>query len=143
VRKAVREALRALASEGRVDTTLRSLIEALGAGIEEPEEVEVIVSRLNAIGVRIMTVISDFAATVQSHFDSVATSIDGLSGDVQGLKDMIETLQNTPGAITPEDQALLDQIQSRAEEIASRIVTLDAMTPPAPPAEPPVEPPVS
>lgn len=155
MRSAVKDALRALAAEGRVDKTLQDLVEALCAGYGcaggEAKDGDInihvntsanVVAQILKLGGRIMTVISDFAAAVQGHFDSVATAIDGLAGDVQGLKDMIEKLQNTPGVITPEDQALLDQIQARAQEISSRVIGLDAMTPPVPPVEPvlPVEP---
>jgi len=96
-----------------------------------------------------MSAISDYAAAVNSAFDSISTQTDGLVNSIAGiatdvgwLKSKIEELQNNPGTITPEDQALLDAIQTRANLLATKIQdasasakTLDdSTTPPAPPA---------
>jgi outer membrane biosynthesis protein TonB len=70
-----------------------------------------------------------------------------LAGDVKFLKDTITKLQNTAGQVTPEDQALIDQLESRANTTATKfealnksLTDLDNQTapevPPAPPAEP-------
>ena len=64
-----------------------------------------------------------------------AWGIAGITGDVADLKAQIEALQNSPGTISPEDQALLDGIQTRATALADKVTALDAVTPPpAPPA---------
>lgn len=42
-----------------------------------------------------------------------------------------------PGPISAEDQALLDEIQSKSEALTTRLEALDQQTPPvAPPANP-------
>lgn len=84
---------------------------------------------------RIMSKISDYAAQVNATFDKIDASVTGLQGDVKNLTDQIAALQNSPGTITPEDQALLDGIQTRASSIADKLNALDAITPP--PAPPP------
>jgi cell division septum initiation protein DivIVA len=71
---------------------------------------------------KIMSAVSDWAAEVNVELDRVQTGLDA----VQAL---VAKLQATPGAITPEDQALLDQIEAKVNAIAA-----DAETPlPQPP----------
>jgi hypothetical protein len=82
----------------------------------------------------IMSAISEFATKQNAFNDRLDAAVTGLSGDVQALNDKITELQNTAGQITPEDQALLDNIQQRSEAIATKIEALDSLTPPAPPA---------
>jgi hypothetical protein len=52
-------------------------------------------------------------------------------------------LQNTPGEISAEDQALLDAAElkageaaTRVESVAAALAALDDLTPPPPPTEP-------
>ena len=80
-----------------------------------------------------MSAISEFAAKQNAFNDRVDAAVTGLTEDVQTLNDKIVELQNTPGTITPEDQALLDAIQARSEGIATKLEALDALTPPKPP----------
>jgi hypothetical protein len=100
---------------------------------------------------RIMSQISTFADAVTATFneigasvDAIATSVSGVAGDVTRLKELIEKLQNNPGPISPEDQALLDRAQMDVAALATRVAgvrdavaALDAATeePPAPPSE--------
>lgn len=82
---------------------------------------------------RIMSAISDFAAKQNAFNDRQDTAIADLTADVQALNDKITELQNSPGAITPEDQALLDAIVTRGENVTAKLEALDALTPPKPP----------
>ncbi len=82
---------------------------------------------------RIMSAISDFSAAMNTFFDRQSVAMDGLKGDIDWLVAKIAELQATPGAITPEDQALLDAIQARAGAASTKAEELDAMTPPAAP----------
>lgn len=93
------------------------------------------VSRADLLKVErhIMSAISDFAAKQNAFNDRMDTAITGLQGDVKTLNDLIEKLQNSAGQITPEDQALLDQIETRSDGIATKLEALDALTPPPPP----------
>lgn len=86
---------------------------------------------------RIMSAISDFAAKVNAFNDRIDTAITDLQGDVENLQKQIADLQASSGAITPEDQALLDAIQNRASTVADKLDALDALTPPVAPPEPP------
>lgn len=96
---------------------------------------------------QLMSAISDFAAKQKEFNQRQATAIDGaveslkgLTDDVAALNKKIEELQNSPGTITPEDQALLDDLQTqgdaaaqKAESLANALKALDEQTPPTPP----------
>lgn len=84
--------------------------------------------------IKIMSAISDFAAAQAAFNDRMDTAITGLQGDVANLNEQIAALQATQGAITPEDQALLDGIQARAQGITDKLEALDGLTAPVPPA---------
>lgn len=82
-----------------------------------------------------MSAISDFA-TKQNEFNTrIDNAIAGLQGDITTLNDLITKLQNSPGSITPEDQASLDALQTRAQAVADKLDALDALTPPTPPPQ--------
>lgn len=82
----------------------------------------------------IMSKIAEFAAAQKAFNDRQDTAIDDLTGDVQTLNDKIAALQNSAGEITPEDQALLDDLQAHAATVTTKLEALDALTPPAIPA---------
>ena len=86
-------------------------------------------------GEMIMSAISDYAAGVKESFTKINDGITGLAGDIKGLNDKITALQASQGQVTPEDQALLDEIQALAKAAADKITALDGLTPPVP-AEP-------
>ena len=86
------------------------------------------------LGDHIMSAISDFAARQTAFNDRMDTAVAGVQADIEGLKALIEQLQNTPGGITPEDQDLLNLIEARAGAIADKLDALDALTPPVVPA---------
>jgi hypothetical protein len=109
-----------------------------------------ILNRIEQAERNIMSAISDFAAKQKAFNDRQATAIDsvvtsqgGLTADIAELKRLIEELQNSPGTITPEDQALLDDLTAKAEEatnkaesVAAALAALDQQTPPAVPPTP-------
>lgn len=98
------------------------------------KEVCALLRDLKTLGERLMSQISDFATKVNSAFDQLGTAVNGLVVDVKTLNDLITQLQGSQGTITPEDQALLDGIQTRAQAIADKAKALDDQT--APPAVP-------
>jgi hypothetical protein len=69
--------------------------------------------------------------------DRADTAIDGALADAKAQQNLIDELQARPDGWTPEDQALLDQIEQRADAQVQKLEALDAMTPPTPPTEPP------
>lgn len=89
---------------------------------------------LLALGENIMSAISEFAAKQKTFNDRLDAAVSGITGDIQSLNSTIEKLQGTAGAITPEDQTLLDEIEARSDAITKKLENLDAMNPPAVPA---------
>lgn len=78
--------------------------------------------------------ISDFAAKQDAHNTAISAGIDGLTTDIQTLNAEIKTLQDSAGAITPEDQATLDRLDAAGQAAADKLTALDALTPPPVPA---------
>ncbi len=79
----------------------------------------------------IMSAIKDYADRVNAKFDDIeaattalGNAIGGIADDVAFLKETIEKLQNSPGTITPEDQALLDAAEARAGTAATNLGAL-------------------
>lgn len=90
-------------------------------------------SDLARLETNLMSAISDFAAKVTAFFDRQDKAVSDLQGDVDNLQKQIAALQTSQGSITPEDQALLDGIQARAQTVADKLDALDALTPPVVP----------
>jgi len=82
-----------------------------------------------------MSALSEYAERVTAHLNTIGSGITGVAGDIAALKALIEEIQNTPGSITPEDQAILDQMEALTVTLADQLTALDAENPPpAPPA---------
>ena len=80
-----------------------------------------------------MTVIGDFATKQKAFNERLGTAIGGLTDDIAALNKKIGELQRTTGNMTPENEALLDELQAQGEAMATKLEALDALTPPAPP----------
>ncbi len=94
--------------------------------------------------------ISDFAAKQKAFNDRQGTAIDGLvtsvtgiQGDIQTLNDKITELQNSSGTVTPEDQALLDDLETQGAAISDKLDAAAAALKALDEANPPVVPPTT
>lgn len=65
--------------------------------------------------------------------DKIDTAVTGLQGDVKNLTDQLNAIQNSPGSLSPADQASLDAALARTQAIADKLSALDALTPPVAP----------
>jgi len=97
-----------------------------------------------------MATVKEYVAQQKAFNDRQGAAIDGavasvtaLTADVQALNDKITELQNSQGGVTPEDQALIndletqgDAVATRLEGVASALAALDAQTPPVVPPTP-------
>lgn len=86
---------------------------------------------LKEMGDRIMSKISEASEAVLASLASLNGSVDGLVTDFAALNAKIDELQNSSGTVSPEDQALLDSIQSTAKALAERVKALDESMPAA------------
>lgn len=80
-----------------------------------------------------MSAIGDYSAAVDAKFAEIGTSVDeivashvGLAADVAGLKKIILELQNNPGPISAEDQALLDSGVAKVTALAEKTAAVSA-----------------
>lgn len=123
---------------GKLSNSISELaceVRKLGRNIENSNNNQAILNRLAEMECKIMTAIETYGEAVNAAFDKIGSAVEGVSSDVQWLKDEIVKLQNTPGPISPSDQAILDGIQARAEAVVAKVEALDALTtPPATPA---------
>lgn len=82
-----------------------------------------------------MSAISDFAAAQANSNAAIDSAIQAVVALVARLNAEILALQNSPGTVTPEDQASLDSIQAHSLAVASQLAALDAIPLlPVPPA---------
>jgi hypothetical protein len=88
---------------------------------------------LQQLGEQIMSAISDFAVKQQAHNDKVSTDLDAIGAKIADLNTLVATLQNSPGAITAEDQATLDKIEAAGADLATKADALAGVVPPTPP----------
>lgn len=83
-----------------------------------------------------MSKVSDYYAAQTQFNQRLEQAIQGVEGDVRSMKEKIDKIQNSPGEISPEDQALLDELQVSAEAAVKKLEALDQLTPPEQPAPP-------
>lgn len=95
-----------------------------------------IIKALKHLEERIMSKISDYVTAVEASFAQVNTAIDDITVGIKALNDKITQLQNSSGQISDADQALLDEGQKQAQDLAAKAEALDTFAPPtAPPAQ--------
>ena len=83
-----------------------------------------------------MSASSDYAARMKSHQDKQDAAVAALTTDVAELNNQIAALQTSPGQITPDDQALLNDIEAKGKSLAEQLDALNSLVPPpAPPPE--------
>jgi uncharacterized phage infection (PIP) family protein YhgE len=95
---------------------------------------------------KIMSAISDFITVVNTGFTKLGDDLTGVKAKlgvvvdgIAKLDDLITKLQNSPGGITPQDQALLDAAQAQVQSLVTQAddvaAAADAIntTPPPPP----------
>lgn len=139
--------------ENKLEEAICGLAGMIGQLVRELSHINknnAILQRLAEMEERIMSRVTDFAVAQKAYNDRQAIAIDnivasqaGITGDVAELKRLIEELQNSPGGITPEDQALLDELQATGEAAtakleaqAAALAALDEATPPVVPPTP-------
>lgn len=80
-----------------------------------------------------MSAITDFAAKQKEFNDRQAAALQGVADDVKTLNDKLTAIQNSPGSLSAEDQAALDEALARTEALTTKLEALDSETPPVPP----------
>lgn len=84
----------------------------------------------------IMSAVSEFNTKLNAFLDQQADATQGITEDIQFLKDELDRINNSPGPISAEDQASLDASLERVRVAQEKLTALNALTPPkAPPVE--------
>lgn len=91
---------------------LGNAIRELTCEIRHQSENQKILCRIEQSEIKIISAISDWSVKFGQKLDKIQTGLDA----VQAL---VEKLQTSPGAITPEDQATLDQLDAKVDAIAA------------------------
>ena len=97
---------------------------------------------LKEIG-KLMSQITDYANRVGEYANTLDAALENITGDIDFLKKKIEEIQNSPGVLSPEDQAALDAADARLKTLSDKAAALAEVVPPPAPTEPPVVPPTA
>lgn len=82
-----------------------------------------------------MSRISEFKTKHDAYMTRHDAALAGVKGDVDRLNAKIAELQATSGQLTPEDEALLTEIETAGEAAATKLEALDAENAPPVPTE--------
>ena len=118
----------------RAPSWLRNLFRP-HASADELRSINKALAALIQLGERTMSAITDFAARQKEFNDRQAKAVQGITDDVKFLSDKLTAIQNSPGTLSAEDQAALDEALARSEAVTTKLEALDSQTPPTPPVE--------
>ncbi len=79
-----------------------------------------------------MSQITDWAAKEQANLDSISKTLDGIVAGIAALDVLIQNFQNSPGTLSPSDQAALDAIVASSGNLVTKSAAI-SVTPPTPP----------
>ena len=79
----------------------------------------------------IMSAVTDWAAQEGVQLDGITAELTRIVAGVKALDDAISAFQNSPGTLSPSDQAALDAIQAKSKDVvsAAQAVNTDAPCP--------------
>jgi hypothetical protein len=93
---------------------------------------QTILYRMEIMERKIMSQITDWAATNQVSLDAISTSLDGITAGITALDTLITNFQNSPGTLSVADQAALDAIQASSKSLAAKASAIVTTAPVAP-----------
>lgn len=85
-----------------------------------------------SMGEKLMSIISDFAATQDAINAQLDSSLPNILNAIQQMLALIANLQNN--AISPADQNLLNQLQAHNQNVSNQLNAINGLIPPAAPA---------
>ena len=80
-----------------------------------------------------MSQLTDWAAAEQADLTAISNTLDTIVAGVAALDTLITNFQNSPGTLSPSDQAALDAIQTASKALVTKSAAI-VVTPPVPPA---------
>lgn len=82
---------------------------------------------------KVTEAIKAFSDQVQTGLDKLSTDLGGIKTEIADLNALVQTLQNSPGEISPEDQATLDAVSTKVQTLVNSADALTVPTVPPPP----------
>lgn len=67
--------------------------------------------------------------TIQANLTATGTALTGIATGVLALDALITQFQNSPGSLSPSDQAMLDGIQSASTALAAQAQAISTVAP--------------
>ena len=83
---------------------------------------------------KLMSQITDWAAQEQQSLDAISSTLDSIVAGVAALDTLINNFQNSPGTLSPSDQAALDAIQASSKTLVAKVQAISVNPPVAPSA---------
>lgn len=80
-----------------------------------------------------MTAISDYATQQNTFNADLKDDLTAIQAKIDALNATITQLQNSPGTVTPADQALIDKLVTDGQALESTADTMAGKTPPVVP----------
>ena len=81
---------------------------------------------------KLMSQLTDWAAAEQADLTAISNTLDTIVAGVAALDTLITNFQNSPGTLSPSDQAALDAIQTASKALVTKSAAI-VVTPPGPP----------
>lgn len=80
----------------------------------------------------IMSQVTDWAAAEQADLTAIATTLNGVVTGIAALNTLITNFNNSPGTLSPSDQAALDQIKAASDALVTQSAAISTAPPAAP-----------
>ena len=78
---------------------------------------------------KLMSQLTDWAASEQADLAAISTALDTVVTGVSALDKLITNFQNSPGTLSPSDQAALDAIQSASKAVVAKAAAISTVAP--------------
>jgi hypothetical protein len=113
--------------------------------LSKPREIFIALKALYKQGEQLMSAVSDWAAKEATTDAQISAALDVLTTGIAALDTIIQNFQNSPGTLSPADQAFLDAAAATSAALAAKAQGISTtppgatippvvVTPPAPPA---------
>ena len=79
--------------------------------------------------IKLMSQVTDWAAQEQADLTAISATLDGIVTGVAALDTLITNFQNSPGTLSPSDQAALDAIQSASKAVVAKAAAISTVAP--------------
>lgn len=73
--------------------------------------------------------VQDFSNSEQQKLASISGALDTVVTGIAALDQMITDFQNSPGTLSPEDQAALDAIESASNDLLAKAQSISTAPP--------------